>query len=83
MIDIVVNEAKEKHMALHEQVRGAMMGRRVLVNSKINGIKPRYGVVADTIFTYDVSIGVDVERLDGVPGYLDRMWFNMRSVEFI
>lgn len=83
MIELIVNEAKEQHMRLHEQVRGAMMGRRVKVNSRINGIKPRYGIVADTIFTYDVSIGVDIERLNGQEGYLDRLWFGMRSVEFV
>jgi hypothetical protein len=78
----IIDAAKRGHMDLHESVRSALIGRRVTVKPAVNGIKGRSGVIADTILTYDVSVGVDLDRLDGRPGYLDRLWFNPRAVLF-
>lgn len=78
----LVGEARGLHLDLHNRVRAALVGREVVVKTKVNGIANRRGVIMDTILTYDVSFGVDLYRLDGRSGCLDRLWFGLRALEF-
>lgn len=85
-IKVEMEAYKKQHMQLHETIRETLIGRdvEILFPKEINGIPNRRGKIADTIFTYDVSIGVDIYRVDGVEGFLsDRLWFNLRSLRIL
>ena len=79
----VVGEAEALHADLANRVRSSLIGRSVIVKTKVNGIANRPGVIRDTILTYRVSLGIDLFRLDGRSGYLDRLWFGVHLVEFV
>ena len=81
-----IEEYRKQHMHLHEMIRITLLGRdvEILFPKEINGIPNRRGKIADTIFTYDVSVGVDIYRVDGVEGFLrDRLWFNLRNLRIL
>lgn len=72
----------DQYVAIRDMKKPTRAYASQMRNAHKRGIKGRSGVIADTILTYDVSVGVDLDRLDGRPGYLDRLWFNPRFVVF-
>lgn len=77
---------KKQHMQLHETIRNTLLGRdvEILYPKEINGIPNRRGKIADTIFTYDIYVCVDIYSVDGVEGFLsDRCWFRLHNLRIL
>lgn len=78
----MIEVAKAEHMKIHNRLHAAYVGKDVtLKNSKYG--KNRRGRIADLIFTYDVSFGVDIYRTDGNGFCEERQWVNPRRVELL
>jgi hypothetical protein len=78
----VMEWAKAEHLKIHNRLHAAYVGKDVtLKNSKYG--KNRRGRIADLIFTYDVSFGVDIYRTDGNGFCEERQWVNPRYVSLL
>lgn len=66
-----------EHDKLHHMLHDDLVGKDVVLKYCLYG-KNRKGRIADLIFTYDVSFGVDIYRLDGTGFCETRQWVNPR-----
>lgn len=80
MDTLLIEQCRDEHMILHERLRSEYIGEDVTVRySKYGELRP--GRIVDLIFTYDVSFGIDIYRLDGTGFCEERIWTGLHGLK--